>query len=156
MKKSLRVALITLVVIAAIIGGYAALYMQPQPLLDCMKGTEPPNTGTIVRYEQGENKESVPTTYAVNSKEQIAELWNVIENTQVKFHRGAGAPAASEGGAYYEVNLSATDETGAAVGTYSFGCNSDGSLLIVGSSYDIVGEPLLPVALASLFDTSAQ
>lgn len=156
MKKHLRVALITLAVIAAIILGYVIMYMQPQPLLDCMKGTEPPNAGTIVCHQQGENGESVPTTLTVTSKEQVAALWESIQTTQVRFNRGMAVPTAATGGAYYEVALSATDAAGAAVGTYSFGCNSEGKLLIVGSSYDIVGESSLPVSLASLFDTSAQ
>ncbi len=156
MKKRLRVVLITLAVIAAIILGYVALYMQPQPLLDCMKGTEPPNTGTVTCYQQGENKESIPTTITVTDKEQVAALWEAIQTTEVRFSRAMGAPAAEPGGAYYEVNLSATDASGAEVGTYSFGCNNEGVILIVGSTYHIVGEASLPVALAALFDTSAQ
>ena len=45
--KKLRTVLITLVVIAALVAAYMIAFMRPQPLLDCLGGTEAPTTGTL-------------------------------------------------------------------------------------------------------------
>ena len=40
--KKLRVVIITLVVLAAIVACYMGYFMRPQPLTDCLPGTQPP------------------------------------------------------------------------------------------------------------------
>lgn len=50
--KKLRTVLITVVVIAALVAAYMIAFMRPQPLLDCLGGTEAPTTGTLTVYDQ--------------------------------------------------------------------------------------------------------
>ena len=51
--KKLRTVLITVVVIAALVAAYMIAFMRPQPLLDCLGGTEAPTTGTLTRGRSG-------------------------------------------------------------------------------------------------------
>ena len=50
--KKLRTVFITVVVIAALVAAYMIAFMRPQPLLDCLGGTEAPTTGTLTVYDQ--------------------------------------------------------------------------------------------------------
>lgn len=148
MKKKVRIAVITVAIIAVLIACYAWYYMRPQPLLDCMQGTDPANGGTVVLYEQNQD----PVTFTVEGSDQVADLWKAMENTQVSFRFGRGMVSAPVDGAYYEVALTASQADGTQTGSYSFGCTSDGKLIIVGSSYSVVGESDLTGQLQALFD----
>lgn len=148
MKKRTRAVLIGLAVIVVLIACYALVFMRAQPLMDCLEGTEAPNAGQIVLYEQDKD----PVTLTIDSADQVAGLWQAMENTQVRFLRGRGSVVVPQGGAYYEITLQALNEAGEETGTYSFGCGTDGSLLIVGSDYSIVGESALVDQLEALFD----
>lgn len=150
-KKKLRIAGITILILVAIAACYAGYFMQSQPLMDCVEGTDPANSGTIVQYEQ--DKE--PVTLTVENADQIAGLWEAIQTTGVRFLQGRGMPSAPVGGAYYEVTLTAIQEDGAQTGAYSFGCSTNGKMVIVGSNYEVVGESDLVPQLEALFAQAA-
>ena len=147
MKTRTRAVLIGLAVIVVLIACYALVFMRVQPLMDCLEGTEAPNAGQIVLYEQDKD----PVTLTIDSADQVAGLWQAMENTQVRFLRGRGSVVVPQGGAYYEITLQSLDESGQEAAAYNFGCGSDGALLIVGSDYETVGESDLPAQLEALF-----
>ena len=66
--KKLRTVLITLVVIAALVAAYMIAFMRPQPLLDCLGGTEAPTTGTLTVYDQAH---------------QEGQKWDVAEGSEL-------------------------------------------------------------------------
>lgn len=152
LKRNFKPYIITLVVIACLIGIYVMVFMRPQPLMDCVDGTEAPNAGQIVMYEQDKNA----VTLTFHSQEELADLWNAMQNTHVRFLRGRGIVSVPQGGAYYELSLQALDASGNEAGAYAFGCASDGGLVIAGSDYEIVGESDLAAELEALFADTAE
>lgn len=151
-KRKFKPYIITLVIVAGLISIYAMVFMRPQPLMDCVDGAEAPNAGQIVMYEQ--DKDAVTLTF--HSQEELAGLWNAMQNTDIRFLRGRGIVSVPQGGAYYELSLQALDASGNEVGAYAFGCASDGGLVIVGSDYEIVGESDLVAELKTLFADTAE
>lgn len=141
-----RTMLIILAVVAVFVALYFAVYRQPQPLMemDCMVGTDAPAAGTITQYSQ-DNLEGV--VFTVSGEEDVADLWQAMQSTQVRLLRGRSVPAPPVGGYYYEVSLTSADGGS----TYSFGCDSSGELLILGGGYAIHGESNLLPALDALF-----
>lgn len=141
-----RTMLIILAVAALFVALYFIVYRQPQPLMemDCMVGSNVPSAGTVTQYSQ-EVPEGVTVT--VTSQEQVADLWQAMQDTQVRLVRGQTVPTPPVGGYYYEVALSSAD----GASTYSFGCDSDGELVILGGGYTISGESNLVPALDALF-----
>lgn len=151
-KRKFKPYIITLVIVAGLISIYAMVFMRPQPLMDCVDGAEAPNAGQIVMYEQ--DKDAVTLTF--HSQEELAGLWNAMQNTDIRFLRGRGIVSVPQGGAYYELSLQALDASGNEVDAYAFGCASDGGLVIVGSDYEIVGESDLVAELKTLFADTAE
>lgn len=151
-KRKFKPYIITLVIVAGLISIYAMVFMRPQPLMDCVDGAEAPNAGQIVMYEQ--DKDAVTLTF--HSQEELAGLWNAMQNTDIRFLRGRSIVSVPQGGAYYELSLQALDASGNEVGAYAFGCASDGGLVIVGSDYEIVGESDLVAELKTLFADTAE
>lgn len=151
-KRNFKPYLIALVVIACLIGIYALIFMRAQPLMDCMEGSEAPNAGQVVLYEQDKD----PVTLTLDSQEELAGLWDAMQNTDVRFLRGRGVVSVPDGGAYYEISLQALNDSGSKVSTYAFGCTSSGSMLIMGSDYGIVGESGLVAELEALFTATAE
>ena len=147
--KKLRTALITVVVIAALVAAYVLAFMRPQPLLDCLNGTEAPTTGTLTVYDQAHQEGQ---KWDVPEGTKLDEVWQAIQSTQVRFLQGRGVVTLPNGGAYYEVKLANEDGSS----SYAFGCNSNGDLIIAGSDYDIVGDSSLPQALADLAQAAAE
>ena len=147
--KKLRTAVITLVVIAAVVVGYMLCFMRPEPLLDCLGGTEAPTTGTLTVYDQAHQEGQ---KWDVSEGPELDEVWQAIQSTEVRFLQGRGVVILPDGGAYYEVKLA--NEDGSA--SYAFGCNSDGALIIAGSDYNTVGDSSLPQALADLAQAVAE
>ena len=145
-----RTMLIILAVVAVFVALYFAVYRQPQPLMemDCMVGTDAPAAGTITQYSQ-DNLEGV--VFTVSGEEDVADLWQAMQSTQVRLLRGRSVPAPPVGGYYYEVSLTSADGGS----TYSFGCDSSGELLILGGGYAIHGESNLLPALDALFADGA-
>lgn len=145
-----RTMLIILAVVAVFVALYFAVYRQPQPLMemDCMVGTDAPAAGTITQYSQ-DNLEGV--VFTVSGEEDVADLWQAMQSTQVRLLRGRSVPAPPVGGYYYEVSLTSADGGS----TYSFGCDSSGELLILGGGYAIHGESNLLPALDDLFADGA-
>lgn len=141
--KKLRTVLIAVVVIAALVAAYVIAFMRPQPLLDCLDGTEAPTTGTLTVYDQVHQEGQ---KWDVIQGAELDEVWQAIQSTQVRFLQGRGVVTLPDGGAYYEVKLANEDGSS----SYAFGCNSDGDLIIAGSDYDTVGDSSLPQALADL------
>ena len=99
-----RTMLIILAVVAVFVALYFAVYRQPQPLMemDCMVGTDAPAAGTITQYSQ-DNLEGV--VFTVSGEEDVADLWQAMQSTQVRLLRGRSVPAPPVGGYYYEVSL---------------------------------------------------
>ena len=141
--KKVRTALIALVILAALVAAYVIAFMRPEPLLNCLSGTEAPTTGTLTVYDQA-HQEGQALTVAAGA--ELDEVWQAIQTTQVRFLQGHGVVILPDGGAYYEVKLTNADGSS----SYAFGCNSDGALIIAGSDYDTVGDSSLPQALADL------
>ena len=83
--------LIILAVAALFVALYFIVYRQPQPLMemDCMVGTDAPAAGTVTQYSQ-EVPEGVTVT--VTSQEQVADLWQAMQDTQVRLVRGQTRP----------------------------------------------------------------
>lgn len=147
--KKLRTALITVVVIAALVAAYVLAFMRPQPLLDCLNGRAAPTTGTLTVYDQVHQEGQ---KWDVPEGAGLDEVWQAIQTTQVRFLQGRGVVTLPDGGAYYEVKLANADGSS----SYAFGCNSDGALIIAGSDYDTVGDSSLPQALADLAQAVAE
>lgn len=145
-----RTMLIILAVVAVFVALYFAVYRQPQPLMemDCMVGTDAPAAGTITQYSQDAPDGVV---FTVSGEEDVADLWQAMQSTQVRLLRGRSVPAPPVGGYYYEVSLTSADGGS----TYSFGCDSSGELLILGAGYAIHGESNLLPALDALFADGA-
>ena len=112
------------------------------------QGTDAPAAGTITQYSQ-DNLEGV--VFTVSGEEDVADLWQAMQSTQVRLLRGRSVPAPPVGGYYYEVSLTSADGGS----TYSFGCDSSGELLILGGGYAIHGESNLLPALDALFADGA-
>lgn len=148
-KKSNRAALITVVVIAAIAICYVGYFMRPQPLMDCMPGTQPPVAGRVVQHTQ-DNPEG--TDLELTEGEQLDGLWQIMQDTQIRFLRGRGAAIGTEGGAYYEILLTGPDGST----DYGFGYSTDGTMLIQGSDYKVLEENKLGPALEALFVPAAE
>ncbi len=148
-KKSNRAALITVVVLAAIAICYVGFFMRPQPLMDCMPGTQAPEAGRIVQHTQ-ENPEG--TSIELSQAEQLDGLWQSMQDTQIRFLRGRGAAIGTAGGAYYEILLTSADGST----EYGFGYSTDGTMLIQGSDYKVLGEDKLGSALEALFAGTAE
>lgn len=147
--KKLRTVLITVVVIAALVAAYMIAFMRPQPLLDCLGGTEAPTTGTLTVYDQAHQEGQ---KWDVAEGSELDEVWQAMQSTQVRFLRGRGVVTLPDGGAYYEVKLANADGSS----SYAFGCNSEGDLIIAGSDYVLVGDSSLPQALAGLAQAAAE
>lgn len=143
-KKKLRIAIVTIIVIACIIGVYFLAFRRPQPMMDCLPDSQPAVTGTITRH----NYEGDTETVTLEDPQEVATVWDNMERTSVRFVQGRMIATIPEGGTYYEVNLSSGDgkET-----TCAYGLSSDGRVLIQGSAYQIVGESNLLSALEGLF-----
>ena len=124
--KKLRTVLITVVVIAALVAAYMIAFMRPQPLLDCLGGTEAPTTGTLTVYDQAHQEGQ---KWDVAEGSELDEVWQAMQSSQVRFLRGHGVVTLPDGGAYYEVKLANADGSS----SYAFGCNSEGDLIIAGS-----------------------
>ena len=92
-----RTMLIILAVVAVFVALYFAVYRQPQPLMemDCMVGTDAPAAGTITQYSQ-DNLEGV--VFTVSGEEDVADLWQAMQSTQVRLLRGRSVPAPPVGG----------------------------------------------------------
>ncbi len=129
-----RTMLIILAVVAVLVALYFAVYRQPQPLMemDCMVGTDAPAAGTITQYSQ-DNLEGV--VFTVSGEEDVADLWQAMQSTQVRLLRGAQRPRAPRGRVLLRGILTSADGGS----TYSFGCDSSGELLILGGGYAIHG-----------------
>lgn len=147
--KKIRAAVIALVVIAVLVGAYVFAFMRPEPLLDCLGGTEAPTTGTLTVYDQAHQEGQ---KWDVVEGAELDEVWQAIQATQVRFLQGRGVVTLPDGGAYYEVKLANADGSS----SYAFGCNSDGDLIIAGSDYDLVGDSSLTQALADLAKAVAE
>ncbi len=147
--KKIRTVVITLVVLAALVGAYVFAFMRPEPLLDCLGGTEAPTTGTLTVYDQAHQD---GRKWDVTQGAELDEVWQAIQSTEVRFLQGRGVVTLPDGGAYYEVKLANADGSC----SYAFGCNSDGDLIIAGSDYDLVGDSSLPQALANLAQAAAE
>ncbi len=147
--KKIRAAVIALVVIAVLVGAYVFAFMRPEPLLDCLGGTEAPTTGTLTVYDQAHQEGQ---KWEVVEGAELDEVWQAIQATQVRFLQGRGVVTLPDGGAYYEVKLANADGSS----SYAFGCNSDGDLIIAGSDYDLVGDSSLTQALADLAKAVAE
>lgn len=147
--KKIRTVVITLVVIAALVAAYVFAFMRPEPLLDCLGGTEAPTTGTLTVYDQAHQEGQ---KWDVTQGAELDEVWQAIQSTQVRFLQGRGVVILPDGGAYYEVKLANADGSA----SYAFGCNSDGALIIAGSDYNTVGDSSLPQALADLAQAVAE
>lgn len=117
--KKLRTVLITVVVIAALVAAYMIAFMRPQPLLDCLGGTEAPTTGTLTVYDQAHQEGQ---KWDVAEGSELDEVWQAMKSSQVRFLRGHGVVTLPDGGAYYEVKLANADGSS----SYAFGCNSEG------------------------------
>ena len=145
--KKLRVVIITLVVLAAIVACYMGYFMRPQPLTDCLPGTQPPAPGQVTRYTEDVLEGE---TLELTDQAQVDALWQAIQDSQIRFLRGRGTVSAPQGGAYYEISLTSQDGSD----TYAFGYSTTGELIIQGSSYAMVGEdpvgPLLAEQTAAL------
>ena len=102
--KKLRTVLITVVVIAALVAAYMIAFMRPQPLLDCLGGTEAPTTGTLTVYDQAHQEGQ-----NVAEGSELDEVWQAMQSAQVRFLRGHGVVTLPDGGAYYEVKLANAD-----------------------------------------------
>ena len=87
-----RTMLIILAVVAVFVALYFAVYRQPQPLMemDCMVGTDAPAVSTITQYSQ-DNLEGV--VFTVSGEEDVADLWQAMQSTQVRLLRGRSVPA---------------------------------------------------------------
>ncbi len=147
--KKIRAAIIALVVIAVLVGAYVIAFMRPEPLLDCLGGTETPTTGTLTVYDQAHQEGQ---KWEVVEGAELDEVWQAIQATQVRFLQGRGVVRLPDGGAYYEVKLASADGSS----SYAFGCNSDGDLIIAGSDYNLVGDSSLTQALADLAKAVAE
>ena len=123
--KKLRTVFITVVVIAALVAAYMIAFMRPQPLLDCLGGTEAPTTGTLTVYDQAHQEGQ---KWDVAEGSELDEVWQAMQSAQVRFLRGRGVVTLPDGGAYYEVKLANADGSS----SYAFGCNSEGDLIIAG------------------------
>ena len=115
--KKLRTVLITVVVISALLAAYMIAFMRPQPLLDCLGGTEAPTTGTLTVYDQAHQEGQ---KWDVAEGSELDEVWQAMQSSQVRFLRGHGVVTLPDGGAYYEVKLANADGSS----SYAFGCNS--------------------------------
>ena len=85
--KKLRTVLITVVVIAALVAAYMIAFMRPQPLLDCLGGTEAPTTGTLTVYDQAHQEGQ---KWDVAEGSELDEVWQAMQSAQVRFLRGHG------------------------------------------------------------------
>ena len=148
-KKKLRVPLITVAVLAVLVLCYIFAFMRPQPLMNCMTGTQPPTSGEIICYT-GEEPDGRSLT--VTSTEQVAQLWQAIQDAQIRFLRGRRSAVIPQGGAYYTVTLFSEDSSS----IYAFGYDTEGGLIIQGSAYKVLGEDQLGPALAAICQQTAE
>ena len=148
-KRKLRAPLIAVAVIAVIVLCYLFAFMRPQPLMDCMTGTQPPTNGEIICYT-GDQPEGKSLT--ITSAQQVEELWQAIQDTQIRFLRGKSAALIPQGGAYYTVTLFSDDGSS----TYAFAYDTEGGMIIQGSAYKVLQEDHLGPALAAIFQQTAE
>ena len=148
-KRKLRIPLIAVAVIAIIVLCYIICFMRPQPLMNCMTGTQPPTTGEIICYTSDQPD---GTSLTVTNTQQVEQLWQAIQDTQIRFLRGRSSAVIPQGGAYYTVTLFSDDSSS----VYAFGYDTEGGLIIQGSAYKVLEEDLLGPALAALFPQTAE
>lgn len=151
-KKKLLIAGITILVLACIVGGYSLAYKMPQPMMDCMNGTEPPITGTVVCH----TFDNQTDTFTVEDPQQLTAVWDAIQTSTIRFVQGRAIATIPKDGAFYEVSLYSSPEGQEDGSTYIFGMNSEGKVFIVGSSYALVGESSLLPALEDLFQEAGE
>ena len=133
-----------------ILGILALLYffimMRPGPLMDKFASADPPVAAQVTQYNF-----NLDTAYAESGDTpELAEVWQAMQDTQVRFLRSFSLAGAPDDGYFYNAVL--LDSAGSPL--YTFGCNTDGEIIIDGKSYLVAGESSLAEAFAKLIEQS--
>ena len=145
-KGILKYAIMGFLILGALALLYFFIMMRPGPLMDKFPVSDPPAAAQVTQYSF-----SLDTTAAdIGDTPELEALWQAMESTQVRFLRSFSLAGAPQDGYFYNAVL--TDGAGKAL--YTFGCNTDGEIIIDGKSYLIAGESGLLDAFAKLIEQS--
>lgn len=125
---------------------YFFVMMRPGPLMEKFSTTEAPVAAEVTQY----NFKLDTAVATVGDTEELAAVWQAMQDTQVRFLRSFSLAGAPQDGYFYESVL----YDGAGEPLYTIGCNTDGEVIIDGKSYLIAGESDLLEAFAKLIEQS--
>ena len=136
---------IAAVVILGVI--YFNTQMRPHDLLSFYATDEAPVAGLLVRYDSDQHRSELD----VEGEEMIADLWQAIQGSQVRYMQHISSAAVSAGGYYYEIMLSTPEDQDSDTHTYAFSVNTAGETVIQAMTYRLVDEQPMLDALDALF-----
>gem|GEM_PF-963108 len=146
-KGFMKYGIIAIVVVAVLIVIYYNTQMRPHDLLSFYATDETPAAGLLVRYDSEQHRSELD----VEGEEMIADLWQAIEGSQVRYMQHISSAAVSAGGYYYEVMLSTPEDQDSDTHTYAFSVNTAGETVIQAMTYRLVDEQPMLDALDALF-----